>query len=137
MSPPGHWSAKVSPNPRNVYPMPRVIGRRPVAMSRKRLVVDGVVPRRYWPESFSPKLSDTACALRARNWTTERSPPARETVVPGLSIGEAVMMCMTPSAALGPYSAAPGPLASSMRSMSMSVVGIMLMALILSAGMRA
>ena len=65
------------------------------------------------------------------------SPPATETVLPGLSIGEAVMMCMTPSAALGPYRAAPGPRASSILSMSMSVVGIMLMALILSAGMRA
>ena len=59
-------------------------------------------PRRYWPESLSPKRSDTAVALRKSSWYTDRSPPAMDTVVPGLSIGEDVMMCMTPSAALGP-----------------------------------
>ena len=59
-------------------------------------------PRRYWPETLIPKRSDTAFALRKRSWKTDRSPPPMDTVVPGLSIGEAVMMCMTPSAALGP-----------------------------------
>ena len=95
------------------------------------------LPRRYCPETFSPNRSETAWALRKSTCISDRSPPATDTVLPGLSIGECVMMCMTPSAALGPYRAAPGPRASSIRSMSMSVVGIMLIALIRSAGIRA
>ena len=80
-------------------------------------------PRWYWPEIFNPKLSEGECAERNWPWNRERSPPASEIVVPCSSIGEEVMMCITPFEALGPYRAAPGPSDTSMRSMSRSVVG--------------
>ena len=59
-------------------------------------------PRWYWPEIFSPKLSDGEWADRNWPWKSERSPPASEIVVPCRSIGEDVMMCITPFEALGP-----------------------------------
>ena len=78
----------------------------------------------YCPDSLNPKRSDGATAVRNCPVKIERSPAASETLVPGRSMGDAVMMCITPAAALGPYRAEPGPSDTSMRSMSRSVAEI-------------
>ena len=56
----------------------------------------------YCPDTLIPKRSEKAWA--DRNWVEkiERSPPEREMEFPGRSMGDAVMMCITPAAALGP-----------------------------------
>ncbi len=79
-------------------------------------------PRMYRPDTLIPNRPEKACADRNRLEKIECSPPARETEVPGRSMGDAVMMCMTPAAALGPYGAEPGPSETSMQSMSRSDV---------------
>ena len=75
-------------------------------------------PRMYCPDTLIPNRPEKACADRDWLERIERSPPAGETEVPGRSMGDAVMMCMTPAAALGPYGAEPGPGETSMQSMS-------------------
>jgi hypothetical protein len=57
---------------------------------------------------LNPKWSLSRTAVRPVTCSTSRSPPVNETVEPGSSIGDFVMMCSTPFAVFGPYSAAPG-----------------------------
>ena len=81
------------------------------ALRKSRSTVEGSsgsvysksLPRKYWAETLKPKApSAREWAVRSWPWKTERSPPATEKDEPGRSIGDAVMMCMTPDAALGP-----------------------------------
>src|SRR5690606_19736893 len=79
---------------------------------------------RYWPESLTPKFSLRRWDERNEPVSTLCVPPASEMLVPCASSGDLVMMCSTPSAVFGPYSAAPGPSTTSMRSMSSFVEGM-------------
>src|SRR3982751_4760922 len=51
------------------------------------------------------------------------TPPPTVMLVPGDSNGDFVMMFITPLGVFGPYSAAPGPRTTSIRSMSSFVIG--------------
>ena len=64
-----------------------------------------------------------AAMVLSRSRESDRKPDSRVIWVPGLLIGDLVMMLRTPLAALGPYSAAPGPSTNSTRSTSSLVVG--------------
>ena len=56
----------------------------------------------YCPDTLSPKRSEKAWADRSWVEKIDRSPPESEMEFPGRSMGDAVMMCITPAAALGP-----------------------------------